>query len=94
MVANFMSADYGWLTSAEGAQSTQVLFKASKERKGYFTNSDILNHTPAAMDILNKDYKDEDHVLVFDNATTHLKHEEDALSASKMPQNTLIKGKI
>jgi hypothetical protein len=30
------------------------------------------------MDILDKDYSHEDHVLVFDNATTHLKCEEDA----------------
>jgi hypothetical protein len=89
----FMSADYGWLTSADGAQSTRVLFKAGKGRKGYFTNSNILNHATAAMNILHKDYKDEDHVLVFDNATTYLKREEDALSASKMPKNTPTEGK-
>lgn len=73
MVADFISADYGWLMSADGTQSTQVLFKAGKQREGYFTNADILNHTRTAMDVLDKDYKDEDHVLVFDNATTHLK---------------------
>jgi len=38
------------------------------------------------MDILKKGYPDEEHVLVFDNATTHLKWEEDALSATKMPK--------
>jgi hypothetical protein len=30
---------------------------------------------------------------VFDNATTHLKREEDALSALKMPKNTPTEGK-
>jgi hypothetical protein len=55
MVADFVSADYGWLTSADGAQSTRVLFKAGKGCKGYFMNSNILNHATAAMDILNKD---------------------------------------
>jgi hypothetical protein len=44
------------------------------------------------MDILDKGYPDEDHVLVFDNATTHLKREEDALSATKMPKFTLKLG--
>ncbi|KAG1871816.1 hypothetical protein DFJ58DRAFT_837130 [Suillus subalutaceus] len=39
-----------------------------------------------AMDILEKNYSDEDHVLVFDNATTHLKRADDALSARKMPK--------
>jgi hypothetical protein len=34
-----------------------------------------------AMDILEEHYPDEDHVLVFDNATTHLKRADDALSA-------------
>jgi hypothetical protein len=64
-----------------------MLFKAGKNQEGYFTNSDILNHATAAMDILEKHYPDEDHVFVFDNATTHLKHKEDALSATKMPKN-------
>jgi hypothetical protein len=88
MVADFISADYGWLMSADGTQSTWVLFKAGKQREGYFTNADILNHTRTAMAVLDKDYKDEDHVLVFNNTTTHLKQEEDALSATKMPKFT------
>jgi hypothetical protein len=32
MVADFVSADYGWLTSADGSESTRVLFKAGKQR--------------------------------------------------------------
>jgi hypothetical protein len=45
------------------------------------------------MDILDKDYKDEDHILVFDNTTMHLKHKEDTLSATKMPKFTPAAGK-
>jgi len=45
------------------------------------------------MKILDKDYSDEDHVLVFDNTTTHLKREEDALSVTKMPKFTPADGK-
>jgi hypothetical protein len=45
------------------------------------------------MDILEKGYPDKEHVLVFDNATTHLKQEEDALLAMKMPKFTPKLGK-
>ena len=38
------------------------------------------------MDILSKHYPNEDHVFVFDNAKTHLKCANDALSACKMPK--------
>ena len=36
------------------------------------------------MDILDKYYAEEDHVLVFDNATTHTKWADGALSARSM----------
>jgi hypothetical protein len=38
------------------------------------------------MDILTAHYPDEDHVLMFDNATTHLKCADNALSARHMPK--------
>ncbi|KII82854.1 hypothetical protein PLICRDRAFT_33206 [Plicaturopsis crispa FD-325 SS-3] len=82
MVADFVSADYGWLRF--GDDSAQVLFKAGKAREGYFTNADILEHATKAMDILDRHRPEKKHVLVFDNATTHLKRADDALSARKM----------
>jgi hypothetical protein len=45
------------------------------------------------MDILEKHYPDDKHVLLFDNATTHQKRADDALSASKMPKFTPKLGK-
>jgi hypothetical protein len=90
MVADFVSADYGWLKSPDGIhgkQCARVLFKAGKARQGYFTNKDILDHASTAMDILETHYPGEDHILIFDNATTHLKRADDALSALKMPKN-------
>lgn len=88
MVADFVSADYGWLTLPDSSERAQVLFKAGKACEGYFTSDDIIEHSATAMDILKKGYPDEEHMLVFDNATTHLKWEEDALSAMKMPKFT------
>jgi len=85
MVADFVSADYGWLRSPDGKEDARVLFKAGKAREGYFTNEDILKQTWRAMEILKKHYPDEDHVLIFDNATTHLKRPDEAVSARNMP---------
>ncbi|KAF8134839.1 hypothetical protein EV363DRAFT_1396310 [Boletus edulis] len=87
MVAHFVSADYGWLCSpGDLEESAIVLFKAGKSRDGYFTNDNIVAHARQAMDILEKHYSNEDHVLVFDNATTHLKRADDALTACRMPK--------
>jgi hypothetical protein len=88
MVADLVSADYGWLRSPDGKEEARVLFKAGKNREGYFTNDDILNQVNRAMDILEKYYADEDHVLVFDNASTHQKRPDGALSARRMPKRT------
>ena len=93
MVADCVSANYGWLASVDGSKSTWILFKAGKNQEGYFKTKDILNHANSAMDIFDTDYLDEDHVLVFNNTTTHFTWEEDALSASKMVKWTLAKGK-
>jgi hypothetical protein len=81
MVVDFISPDYGWLCSPDRKSKSRVLFKAGKARQGYFTNEDILKQAGDAMNILKQHYFDESHVLVFDNATTHLKRADDALSA-------------
>ncbi|KAN0086048.1 hypothetical protein V8E55_007182 [Tylopilus felleus] len=72
MVADFISADHGWLR--------------------YFTNEDILTQIHKAMDLVTKYVPDENHVFVFDNATTHLKRPDDALSVRKMPKNISKEG--
>ncbi|KAH8080300.1 hypothetical protein BXZ70DRAFT_858854, partial [Cristinia sonorae] len=61
-----------------------VYFQAGKNREGYFTTEKILDHATAAMDLLSKHYPDDDHVLVFDNATTHTARAADAISAQHM----------
>lgn len=93
MIADFVSPDYGWLRSPDGKQEARVLFRAGKAREGYFTNEDILRQASSAMDILEEHYPDEDHILLFYNATTDLKHADDAISARKMPKFTPKEGK-
>jgi hypothetical protein len=73
MVADFVSANYGWLRSPDGKSSARILFKAGKQRDGYYTNNGIIEHASKAMDILHNHFPHQDHVLVFDNASIHLK---------------------
>ncbi|KAF8124189.1 hypothetical protein EV363DRAFT_1178339 [Boletus edulis] len=87
MVADFVSADYGWLQSPDGKESAHILFKAGKSCDGYFTNEDILAHANQAMNILEKYFSNENHVFIFDNAMTHLKWADDVLAACKLPKN-------
>ena len=84
MIAHFVSADYGWLQSPDGSESACVLFRAGKNREGYFTNDDILSQFRTAVQIVKKYFSGDDHIFVYDNATTHLKRDAGALSASKM----------
>ena len=87
MVADFVSADYGWLRSPDGKETARVLFRARKNRDGYFESDDIIAQAMNAIKILKKHYPHDNHVLVYDNATTHRRRAEDALSARKMPKN-------
>ena len=85
MISDFVSADYGWLRSPDGKESARVVIRPGAQRDGYFTNNDILAQVTIAMDILQKHYPEDDHIFVFDNAPTHLKRSDTALSARKMP---------
>ncbi|KIK75976.1 hypothetical protein PAXRUDRAFT_171134, partial [Paxillus rubicundulus Ve08.2h10] len=93
MVADFVSADYSWLRSPDGKKEARVLFRCGKGCDGYFTNDDICNHASSAMDILDEYYSNEDHILIFNNATTHLKRADTALLACKTPKNTPKEGR-
>ncbi|OBZ79571.1 hypothetical protein A0H81_00263 [Grifola frondosa] len=85
--------DYGWLRSPNGEVAAQKLFKAGKARDGYFTNDSVLDHATDAMDICDEWYPHENHVFSYDNATTHLKRPDDALSAHYMPKLPTMPGR-
>ena len=82
MVADFVSADYGWLKG--GNHVARVLLRPGSNHNGYFTNNDVIRQASNAMRILTENYPDDDHVLVFNNAHTHSKCTDNALSALKM----------
>jgi hypothetical protein len=86
MVANFASADsYGWLPSSNGSESACVLIKAGKNRNGYFSNAQIVDHATQPMNSVTKYYFDSDHVFVFDNAPSHMKRADTLLLACSVP---------
>lgn len=87
MIADFISMDYGWLASPNSTESAHVQLKAGINHEGYFTNENIIKQADHTINILQTHYSEE-HILIFDNATTYLKHEPDALSACKMPNYT------
>jgi len=89
IVAHFVSADYGYLQSPDGTETACVLFRAGKGHDGYYTNEHIIQHAKKAIEILQKYYPNDDHILIFDNATTHVKWADNALSAWHMPKNPL-----
>ena len=88
MIADFVSADYGFLSSADGSEMAHVEIKPRKNHDGYFSNDDLLDQVQCAIHLIRKLYPQDDHVFVFDNARSHSKQAEDALSARHMPKET------
>lgn len=86
MVADFVSADFGWLRSADGSESAREVFRPGANRDGYFTNEDIVKQAEHAAQIVTARYPDFEHIFIYDNATTHRKRADDALSARNMPK--------
>jgi hypothetical protein len=88
MVADFVSAEFGWLSSPDGSQTARRTIKPGKNKDGYFTSDDIALQANKAMDILNEFYPEYEHIFIYDNATTHLKRPDGSLSARNMPMKT------
>ncbi|TFK84495.1 hypothetical protein K466DRAFT_496470 [Polyporus arcularius HHB13444] len=92
MVADFVCPEMGWFRSKDGTRSARVVFRAGKARDGYFTNQDILDQLTTAMDICEDDYPEYRFCFILDNATTHLKRADDALSARHMSKGVTRPG--
>ena len=92
MAARFVSADHGYGCSPDGKETSNIVFKAGAARDGYFDNNDILAQATKHMDLCEKYWPDEEHILIYDNATTHRKRPDHALSARKMPKTTPKEG--
>jgi hypothetical protein len=87
MIADFVSSAFGWLSSPDGTKRARVTLRPGKGRDGYFCSDDVVNQLTTATDILDNHYKGHEHVFVLDNAKTHTKRSESALSARRLPKN-------
>jgi hypothetical protein len=88
MVADFVSADFGWLQSPDGERNAQHVMKPGKNQDRYFTSDDITEQANTAIDILTEHYPEYKHIFVYDNASSNLKHPKGSVTARNMPKYT------
>ncbi|KAF8225733.1 hypothetical protein L208DRAFT_413992 [Tricholoma matsutake] len=88
MISDFLTSEWGRLTSADGTEDARVVFKAGKNRDGYFDADDLLAQVDKAIDIFEERTRGfATGLFLFDNAPSHQKRAPDGLSARKMPKN-------
>jgi hypothetical protein len=69
------------------SREARLFFEAGKNRDGYFTAAEFMEQVSKAVDILERKTKNMAiGLFMFDNAPSHQKRADDALSARKMPK--------
>ncbi|KAF8582984.1 hypothetical protein K439DRAFT_1647402 [Ramaria rubella] len=87
MVSDFYSPDLGWLKSKDGSCEARILFKAGKNRDGYFDCEDFCKQTELAIELFEDNFPGTAVAAFgFNNAPGHQKRADDALSAHHMPK--------
>ncbi|KAH0586474.1 hypothetical protein H2248_007705, partial [Termitomyces sp. 'cryptogamus'] len=81
-------AELAFHNLTDSKETAHVVFCAGVCHEEYFISEDILEQAEKAIHIVMEHYSHKDHVFVYDNATTHLKHADEALSATKMPKRS------
>ena len=65
------------------------MFKAEKNRDGYFQHEDLIRQVETAINIFENRFLSCVKLFAFDNTTTHMKRASNALSARYMPKHAL-----
>ncbi|KIJ54929.1 hypothetical protein M422DRAFT_152669, partial [Sphaerobolus stellatus SS14] len=88
IVSDFCSPDLGWLKSKDGKREARILFKAGKNRDGYFDCDDLCKQIKTAIGLSEEHFPNKSAIAAFgfDNAPSHQKQVPDALSARHMPK--------
>ncbi|KAG9127252.1 hypothetical protein FRC07_015158, partial [Ceratobasidium sp. 392] len=60
------------------ARDSQVIFRAGKNRDGWFCSRDVKEQFSRALEIVKEKYPDEEHLFVFDDAPIHTRLPDDA----------------
>ncbi|KIJ35041.1 hypothetical protein M422DRAFT_262785 [Sphaerobolus stellatus SS14] len=86
MISDFLVPEWGRLKDED--DEARVLFRAGKNRDGYFYTKDLLQQVKKAINIFESRTKGTTTGLfMFDNAPSHQKRASNALSAWKMMKN-------
>ncbi|KAF9455309.1 hypothetical protein BDZ94DRAFT_1205895, partial [Collybia nuda] len=86
MVSDFLTTEWGRLTHDN--EEARIIFKPGKNRDGYFTADDLIQQVDKAIDIFEGRTNGlATGLFLFDNAPSHQKRADDALSARKMTKN-------
>ncbi|KAF7324476.1 hypothetical protein MKEN_00488200 [Mycena kentingensis (nom. inval.)] len=86
IVADYFSADFGWLKCPWTGRSARVSIKPGANRDGYFTNVEVREQARTAVALVKEIWPNYEHIFVYDNAPNHRKRPDDALSALNMPR--------
>ncbi|KIJ31064.1 hypothetical protein M422DRAFT_90429, partial [Sphaerobolus stellatus SS14] len=90
MISDFLTSEWGRLVDGDEPREARIIFKAGKNRDGYFASEDLLKQVDKAIDIFEGKTKGRAiGLFLFDNAPSHQRRAPDALSARKMPKNPL-----
>ncbi len=85
MVSDFLTLEWGCLKDKE--QEAHILFKAGNQHDGWFKAEDLIAQVDQAINIFEgKTNSFTVGLFMFDNAPSHQKRADDALSAWKMPK--------
>ena len=88
MYADKFTTSIQFRESSPSEREARLVFKAGKNRDGYFTAQDLINQVDKAIDIFEGRTKGfVTGLFMFDNAPSHQKRSDNALSARKMPKN-------
>ncbi|EUC54751.1 hypothetical protein RSOL_071590, partial [Rhizoctonia solani AG-3 Rhs1AP] len=90
MVADFVCAQFGWLRGKNG-ESARVIFRPGINRDGWFTCARVVKQLEDAVKIVQDTYPEYTHVFIYDNAPSHTKRPEDAISARAMPKGEVAR---
>ncbi|KAF8686043.1 hypothetical protein RHS04_00397 [Rhizoctonia solani] len=85
MIADFVSAQLGWLQGNNG-KSARVILRLGINHNGYFTCARVVEQLENAIRIVQEAFPKYAHIFVYDNAPSHTKRLEDAISARTMPK--------
>ncbi|PPQ76681.1 hypothetical protein CVT25_015912, partial [Psilocybe cyanescens] len=85
MVSAFMTSEWGLLR--DKTDKAHLFFQAGKAQDGYFNNDNLIIEVDKAIDIFEgKTNGFATGLFLFDNAPSHQKRAQNALSARKMPK--------